>query len=103
MPQVLTNQTTDIIVTLLAGEKMRADGRLQVDVNGVLDGADVITHLVTNPGASAQSKVLSWLAADGEIENGADWGVETINNRTLQFEIKNANALTDISLSYDTE
>jgi len=100
---IFVNQTTDADISLVDGKEIRVCGTLQVDIAGVLDGANVITYWEEIPGAKAPIYPCTWYAADGEIPNGADGGIQDINNRAIGFKIENAGALTDISLSFDVQ
>ena len=101
--KIFASQTTDIDVNTINGKKIHANGTLQVDIAGVLDGANVITYYEEIAAAKAPIFPCSWYASDGEISNGADGGLQDINNRAIGFKIENAGALTNISLSFDVQ
>ncbi len=99
---IFIHHTSNIVIDNINGNPIRATGRTQVDIAGVLDGADVITYAKGAQDELTIVRTCSWLSADGDELNGSDGGYEFLNNRELVFEIKNAGALTDISLQYDT-
>ena len=78
-------------------------GKIQVDIAGVLDGADVITYSIDNFGNKAPINTCSWRTSLGQILTVADAGYQLLNRRNVQFEIKSPGASTDISLSFDSD
>lgn len=100
---IFNNQTTDAVVNTLNGKSIKADGNLQADVSGTLDGADFITFYIGADQQDVQIADCSWLAIDGEIAGGADGGTRYLNNRNIGFKIQNAGASTNISVNYSVE
>lgn len=98
--EVFLNQTTNIISDPYVWE----GGYIQVDISGVLDGADVKTVYIND--AAGNSPIegiadLSWRASKGEVLTASDGGVRFLNKRKIKFIIENAGASTDISLWFD--
>jgi hypothetical protein len=96
---VFSNQLTDSESPIF-----KADGKLQVDIAGKLGGADVIAYLILDNGLRAPIRTCSWRSSLGEtIPDGADSGIEEINNHNIQFEIIGAGVTTNVSLFYSVE
>lgn len=98
--EVFKNQTTNII----SDPYLFEGGYLQVDIEGVLDGADVKTVYVNDDDSYSPTDGiadLSWRASKGEQLNTTDGGVRFINKRSIKFIIENAGGSTDISLWFD--
>jgi len=98
--QIFLNQTTNII----SPEYDWEGGYIQVDIAGVLDGADVKTVYIND--ADNNSPIegiadLSWRASKGEVLTNSDGGVRFLNKRKIKFIIENAGGSTDISLWFD--
>lgn len=96
---VFANETTNIV-----SSTHLVNGLLQVDIAGNLGGADVITSYLMNDGTLVPIRTCSWLTSDGDIlPNGADGGLQQINNRNICFSIINVGEDTDITLEFDVE
>jgi len=77
-------------------------GDLEINIFGVLDGADVSTLTLAakqSPRAFGPIRVASWLTSDSDILNNIDTAVIYLPNPTyILFQIENAGASTDISI-----
>ena len=75
-------------------------GDLQVDVFGVLDGADVITYYRGASGQPVFIKDLSWRTSAQEVLNTTDGGIVYLARPAIiLFQLSNVGALTSINLS----
>jgi hypothetical protein len=93
---IFSNQNTDIVVA-----PFNIKGLLQVNISGVLDGADVITYYIGAGGVKTPIATCSWRPSLGDTLTGADGGQQTIQGLTeIGFEIQNSGALTDINLDF---
>jgi hypothetical protein len=97
MQNVFKNQTTNI-----TSSTYRVKGKIQVNVSGVLGGADVITYYIGANGALTPLKTCSWRASISEdINDGADGGEEELLGETdIIFKIINAGMGTNINLEF---
>jgi hypothetical protein len=97
---VFKGQTTDIESKVY----VVADNEpLQVQISGVLDGADVRTLVLDEVGNAGVIKPLSWRASESDSLPApplGDGGLDIINSSRIKFDIINAGALTDINLSF---
>lgn len=75
------------------------NGMLQVDIAGVLDGADVITYIKDTFGNLIVVRDCSWMTSRGDTLDASDGAIKYLEKRQMQFSIVNAGASTDISLS----
>jgi len=101
---IFKNQTANLSVDTYDGKPIYANGNLQVDVSGVLDGADVITWLKGALDDKTWIRTCTWLPSKGDaFDEGTGAGRELINNRALIFEVRNASAGTNINLQFDVE
>ena len=96
---IFTNQTSDTDKSA----NLITDGIIQVDISGVLGGADVLTQIVTNDGTPAIVRDLSWMTSAGDTLIDADAATKYIQKRNLKFTVKNAGGSTDITLSVTHE
>lgn len=98
--QVFNNQTANIV----SDEYLFEGGSLQVDISGVLDGADVKTVFINDNGEITPTDGIvdiSWRASKGESLDTTDAGIRNINKRKIKFIIENAGGSTNISLWFD--
>lgn len=76
---------------------------IEVLISGVLDGADVRTLLLNSDNSITVLRNLSVRTSEGESLPApplGDGGIETILTSRVMFDIINAGASTDISLSF---
>jgi hypothetical protein len=96
---IFENQTSNIIT-----EPFKFSGRCRIGISGVLDGADVITLVDAPNGEFAPVRFASWLSSEGDTflpGFNADIGIgEIVEGTLVKFQIKNAGASTDISLTF---
>jgi hypothetical protein len=77
------------------------NGKVTVSIDGVLDGADVITKVCRGIGEDAQIIApCSWLSSKGIEFSGAESGYELIPNNYIFFQIVNAGANTNVTLKF---
>ena len=101
---IFTNQTTDATVQAQTakGTPITVYGFFQVDVVGVLDGADVLTqYRHSNKDASSWITIAdgSWYAAADPAPILPDGSLMQLDGRFIRFVLQNAGASTDITLS----
>lgn len=94
----------DVFVSKTAnGESIEynfAGGLLQVNLDGVLDGADVETLYKTPVTPLTQVRVLSWLTSDLDTLVDPSGGVAELTMPSIiVFKISNAGTSTSINLS----
>jgi len=97
---IFTNQTANIETTPFAFR-----GKMQVNVSGVLDGADVKTYFKGADSEATLVRTCSWLSSQGDtlgvIGETADGGYdEVIAGSNVFFKIENVGASTDINLEF---
>jgi len=93
--EIFRNQTIDSDVDV----EVIGNGIIQVDISGVLGGADVTTNYLDDADSEILVRDCSWMASKGDvIENGADGATKYIQKRKLRFKLINAGELTDINL-----
>lgn len=97
--KIFENQTTNTITV-----PFKFSGRCRIGISGVLDGADVITLVDAPNGGFAPVRFASWLSSEGDAflpGFNSDVGIgEIIEGTEIKFQLKNAGALTDISLNF---
>ena len=102
--EIFKNQTANAVVDTYLGEKIFANGFLQVDVSGVLGGADVITWIKGAAETKTWVRACTWLSTQGDaLDEGASAGLQLLNNREVVFEVRNVGVATDINLEFDVE
>ena len=96
---IFTNQTTNAV-----SSQFLTSGQIQINISGVLDGADVMTYILGANGIKTPLRTCSWQSSQGDSflpNETADAGVGIlIEIDKIYFEIKNAGALTNISLDF---
>lgn len=100
MTQIFKNQKTNVEseIFVIPGAAL-----IEVLVSGVLDGADVRTLLLNDDGNAIVLNNLSMLTSEGDVLPApplGDGGIETILTSRVKFDIINAGASTNISLSF---
>jgi hypothetical protein len=95
---VFLSKTTDGV-----SPHYRVNGILQVDIAGVLGGADVITWYLGANNIPTVIKTCSWRTSASEVLLNSDGGQQLLNNRDVYFEIANAGVNTNISLIFDVQ
>jgi hypothetical protein len=99
--QIFLNKATNGVSAIY-----KAQGKIQVDVSGVIGGADVITWMKGANGVATLVRTCSWLSSQGDTLGlpgyNADAGYEFLENCEVYFEIKNASGTTNISLQFDS-
>lgn len=91
---IFQNQTTDADVEA----KVSDNGIIQVDISGVLDGADVITSYLNDDDVVTIVRDCSWMSSKSDVLDNSDGSTKYIQKRNLKFSIVNAGASTNISL-----
>jgi len=97
--EIFENETANAVKTGL----LKGNGILQVDISGVLDGADVITYIKDTFGNLIVVRDCSWMSSKGDTLDSGDGALKFLEMREVQFSIINAGASTDISLSVTHE
>lgn len=94
---IFTNETSDTS----KDAKVANDGTIQIDIFGILDGADFVTSCFDNSGNAIQIRDFSWLSSKGDVldATAGDGAVKLVHKRNLKFEIINSGASTDITAS----
>lgn len=94
---IFTNKTTNATTTA----RVLDNGTIQIDVFGVLDGADFKTSYLDNEGNDIMIRDFSWLASKGDVLDATDGdgAIKGVHKRDLKFEIINAGASTDLTVS----
>lgn len=93
--EIFKNQTINASINV----RGRHDGILQVDISGVLDGADVVTYILDNESVPIVVRDCSWLSSEEDLLNNGDASIKYLQNRILRFTVENAGASTDINFS----
>ena len=97
---VFTEQKTNAISGVFPSDPFT--GWVQVNVKGVLDSADLMTYQVNDSGGKSYQATCSWRTSAGEtITGGSGVGIFYMISSKIQFEILNAGALTDLTVTYD--
>lgn len=97
--EIFKNQTANLIVNA----KVEGDGIIQVDISGVLGGADVITSIIDDAGVPILVRDCSWMTSKDDTLETGDGATKYLQKRNLQFSIVNAGGSTDINLSITSE
>ena len=92
---VFTNATTN----RASADYLFEGGALQVEIFGVLDGADVSTWARGAKNQPFRLRTCSWLSSEQDVLEMAGMGYEFICKTDVFFLIANAGSSTDISLS----
>ena len=93
--EIFRNQTTNDSVDVSVTD----NGIIQIDISGVLDGADIITSYLDDADNVIFVRDCSWMTSKGDIiEDGADGATKYIQKRSMRFTLVNAGASTDINL-----
>lgn len=71
---------------------------IQVDISGVLDGADMITYVLNDEDIPIPVGDCSWMSSNGDTLTIGEAGIKYIHMRKLRFSIVNAGASTDLSV-----
>lgn len=80
------------------------NGKLVITIEGILDGADVVTNLCEGIGQGYKTiRSCSWLSSMGDNINGSDSRYELIPGNYIFFTLKNAGASTNITLKFRIE
>lgn len=83
--------------------KVINDGIIQVDISGVLEGADLRTYFINDEGGEVLVRDCSWMTSKGDVLEGADGATKYIQKRNLRFILVNTTASTSISVSVTHE
>ncbi len=97
--EIFKDQETDATVDV----KVENDGILQVDISGVLEGADLLTTFINDEDGEVIVRDCSWMTSKGDILEGADGATKYIQKRNLRFILINSTASTSISVSVTHE
>jgi hypothetical protein len=97
--EIFKNATANDVVNA----KISGNGIIQVDISGVLDGADVLTSILDNEGVPIIVRDCSWMSSKGDVLDTSDGATKYIQQRKLRFSIVNAGASTDINFSVTHE
>ena len=92
----IANDSKDIRVT--------DNGIMQIDISGVLDGADVATYILDSDGNAILVRDFSWMTSKGDaLTAEGDGAVKYLQQRVMRFVITNAGGSTNIDLSISNE
>lgn len=97
--KIFKNETSNLIINA----KVSNNGIIQVDISGVLDGADVLTSFLDNEDIPIIVRDCSWMTSKGDTLDTSDGATKYIQMRKLRFSIVNAGASTDINFSITHE
>lgn len=97
--EIFKDQQPDATVDV----KVVNDGIIQVDISGVLEGADFLTTYINDEGGEVIVRDCSWMTSKEDILEGADGATKYIQKRNLRFILKNTTPSTSISVSVTHE